>query len=463
MPRAMTEDRLKRIFGAYDIRGRVGTDLDSPAVRAIARAYGGYLCPQGPGHFLIGHDDRWSSAAFAEAASYGLREFGHKVTHIGLASTPLVYWYGAEGGFDGSIAISASHLPPDYNGLKLCSRDALPLSSEHGLQDIADILRKPQRTSPYPFNELVRYTSPLAEYASEIRRHLKPMTPLKVVVDAGNGMGGLATEAMLASVDMVELWRLNFDLDSKFPVRPSNPLEPGALEQLAGTVKRCSLDFGLAFDGDADRAIAVDEQGNMLPPDALGGLIAVHMLKTNPGAVILHDLRVSRALPEQIEAAGGKPVRSRVGHAFIKRAMREHKAIFAMELSGHYYYSDLHFTDNAQRTLVELVNIVSAENRPLSGLIEPFERYPTSGEINLEVTDREELLAKLEPQYKDAKVDHLDGLSVDYPDWWFNARPSHTESLMRVNVGAVSRALLKEKQQVLLGQIHKINEGLKRP
>jgi phosphomannomutase len=134
-----------------------------------------------------------------------------------------------------------------------------------------------------------------------------------------------------------------------------------------------------------------------------------------------------------------------------------------MELSGHYYYSDLHFTDNAQRTLVELVNIVSAENRPLSGLIEPFERYPTSGEINLEVTDREELLAKLEPQYKDAKVDHLDGLSVDYPDWWFNARPSHTESLMRVNVGAVSRALLKEKQQVLLGQIHKINEGLKRP
>jgi phosphomannomutase len=456
------EDRLKRIFGAYDIRGIVGTDLDSPGVRAIARAFGEYLCSQRPGHFLIGHDDRWSSAGFAEAASYGLREFGHKVTHIGLASTPLVYWSGAEGGFDGSMAISASHLPPGYNGLKLCSRDALPLSSEHGLGDIADILRKPQRTSAYPFNEIVRYTSPLAEYASEIRRHLRPMTPLKVAVDAGNGMGGMATEAILASVDMIELWRLNFHLDSKFPVRPSNPLEPGALVQLAGTVKRHSLDFGLAFDGDADRAIAVDEQGNMLPPDALGGLIAIHLLKTNPGATILHDLRVSRALPEQIKAAGGKPVRSRVGHAFIKRAMREHQAIFAMELSGHYYYADLHYTDNAQRTLVELANIVSAENRPLSGLLEPFERYPTSGEINLEVTDREELLVRLEAQYKNASVDHLDGLSVDYPDWWFNVRPSHTESLMRVNVGAVSRALLKEKQQILLGQIHKINQDSKR-
>lgn len=454
---------LEKNLRAYDIRGIVGTDLDSPRVRAIARAYGEYLCPQRPGGFLIGHDDRWSSAAFAEAASYGLREVGHKVTHIGLASTPLVYWSGAEGGFDGSIAISASHLPPHYNGLKLCSRDALPLSSEHGLRDIAEILRRPQRTSLYPFNEAVRYSSPLAEYASEIRRHVKPVRALKVAVDAGNGMGGMAAEAVLASVDMIELWRLNFHLDGKFPVRPSNPLGPGALEQLAGTVKKNGLDFGLAFDGDADRAIAVDEQGHMLPPDALGGLIALNMLKAHPGAVILHELRVSRALPEQIGAAGGKPVRSRVGHAFIKRAMREHDAQFAMELSGHYYYADLHYTDNALRTLVELINIVSAVSRPLSGLIEPFKRYPASGEMNLEVTDREGLLARLEAQYKGAHVDHLDGLSVDYPDWWFNVRPSQTEPIMRVNVGAVSRARLREEQQTLLGRIHEIDERLERP
>lgn len=458
MPISLTEERLKRIFGAYDIRGVVGTDLDSSAVRAIAHAYGEYICPERPGRFLIGHDDRRSSAAFAEAASYGLRECGHMVTHMGLASTPEVYWYGAEGGFDGSIAISASHLPPDTNGLKLCSRDALPLSSDHGLQDIADILRRPSRAAcPRPFNEVVRFAAPLAEYAAEIRRRLKPARPLRVAVDAGNGMGGLATEAILSPFDQVELWRLNFYLDSKFPVRPSNPLEPGALDQLAGTVKRQGLDLGVAYDGDADRAVAVDERGDPVPPDALGGLIALHLLRASPGAVILHDLRVSRVLPELIQAAGGRPVRCRVGHAFIKRAMREHKAVFALELSGHYYYADLHYTDNGQRTLAELINVVTAANQPLSELIKPFERYPTSGEINLKVKERGNLLARLETEYRDAHVDHLDGLSVDYPDWWFNARPSQTEPLLRINIGAVSRELLQERQRILLEQVRKIN------
>lgn len=454
------EERYARIFGAYDIRGVVGHDLDSPMVREIARAYGEYLCPRRPGHFLIGHDDRRSSAAFAEAASFGLRESGHKVTHIGLASTPMVYWFGAEGGFDGSIAISASHLPPDYNGLKLCSRDALPLSSEHGLTEIADILRKPQRTSSHPCNEEVQHFSPLLEYASEIRRHLKPTRLLKVAVDAGNGMGGMATEATLVPIDTVELWRLNFHPDSKFPVRPSNPLEPGALDQLAGIVKRHGLDFGLAFDGDADRAIVVDEQGKMVPPDALGGLIAIHMLKTTPGATILHDLRVSRALPEEVKAASGQAVRSRVGHAFIKRAMREHGAVFAMELSGHYYYADLHYTDNGLRTLVELVNIVSAADKQLSELIEPFKRYPTSGEINQVVSDRKAALDSLEGKYRDGHIDHLDGLSVDYPDWWFNARPSQTEPVLRLNIGATDPVVLEEKQRILLEQMSDIAKGL---
>jgi phosphomannomutase len=454
------EERYSRIFGAYDIRGVVGHDLDSPMVREIARAYGEYLCPQRPGHFLIGHDDRWSSAAFAEAASFGLRESGHKVTHIGLASTPMVYWFGAEGGFDGSIAISASHLPPNYNGLKLCSCDALPLSSEHGLTEVADILRKPQRTSSHPCNEEVRHFSPLLEYASEIRQHLKPLRLLKVAVDAGNGMGGMATEATLVPVDTVELWQLNFHPDSKFPVRPSNPLEPGALDQLAGIVKRHGLDFGLAFDGDADRAIVVDEQGKMVPPDALGGLIAIHMLKTTPGATILHDLRVSRALPEEVKAASGQAVRSRVGHAFIKRAMREHGAVFAMELSGHYYYADLHYTDNGLRTLVELVNIVSAADKQLSELIEPFKRYPTSGEINQVVSNREAALDSLEGKYRDGHIDHLDGLSVDYPDWWFNARPSQTEPVLRLNIGATDPVVLEEKQRILLEQISDIAKGL---
>jgi phosphomannomutase len=455
------EDRYSRIFGAYDIRGVVGKDLDTPTVMAITRAFGDYLCPEQPGSFVIGHDDRWSSAAFAEAASIGLRQSEHKVTHIGLSSTPMVYWYGAEGGFDGSITISASHLPPNYNGLKLCSRDALPLSDEHGLSDIEAMLRTSSGTKTRPCSEIVRYVSPLAEYAAQIGRHLKPGRLLKVAVDAGNGMGGMDTETMLAQYDMIELWRLNFHPDSKFPVRPSNPLIEGTLDQLAATVTKNSLDFGVAFDGDADRAIVVDEQGKMVPPDSLGGVIAVNMLKKSTGATILHDLRVSRALPEQIEAAGGRPVRSRVGHAFIKRAMREHNAEFAMELSGHYYYADLHYTDNALRTLVEVINILSSQNEPLSELVKPFQRYATTGEINLEVANRDRVLAGLKTKYHDGNADHLDGLSVDYPDWWFNIRSSHTEPVLRLNLGTVRQGLLDRKRTELLSQIRRLDNAKK--
>jgi phosphomannomutase len=454
-----TEDRYGKIFGAYDIRGVVGEDLDTPTVAGIARAYGDYICPRGPGHFVIGHDDRWSSAAFAEAASVGLRQSGHKVTHMGLSSTPMVYWYGAEGGFDGSITISASHLPPEHNGLKLCARDALPLSDERGLPEIQAILRKPPKTSTRACSEIVRYASPMLEYAAQIRGHLRPGRPLRIAVDAGNGMGGMETEAVLGISDTIDLWRLNFHPDSKFPVRPSNPLEPGALDQLSTIVTKNKLDFGVAFDGDADRAVAVDELGRMVPPDALGGLIALYLLEKNPGSNILHDLRVSRVLPELIEVGGGRPVRSRVGHAFIKRAMRENKAVFAMELSGHYYYADLHYTDNAQRTLVELINIVSVKNAPLSKLIKPFQRYPTSGEINLEVKDRDAVLKAIEKHYADGNTDHLDGLSVDYPDWWFNVRPSHTEPILRLNLGALGRDLLDRKRQELLSQIKSLDNA----
>jgi phosphomannomutase len=454
------EDRYSRVFGAYDIRGIVGDDLDSATVMAIARAYGDYLCPKEPGSFLIGHDGRWSSPALAEAMSIGLRESGHRVTHIGLSSTPMVYWYGAEGGFDGSIAISASHLPANYNGLKLCQRDALPLSGEHGLPEIEAISRKMPKQPVHPSCELLAFTSPLDQYTACIRSRLKLARPLKITVDSGNGMGSISTEALFSPFDPLELWRLSFHTDPYFSERSPNPLEEGALDRLSETVKERKLDFGLAFDGDADRAVAVDNRGKMVPPDALGGLIAMHFLKENPGAVILYDLRMSRAVVEQIEAAGGQPVRSRVGHAFIKRAMRDHSAVFAMELSGHYYYSDLHYTDNGLRTLVELINIVSAENKPLSELIKPFLRYPTSGEINLKVADQEKVLTALENKYRDGRINHLDGLSVDYPDWWFNTRSSHTESILRVNIGATSKNLLSNKSKVLLADIENISKSL---
>jgi phosphomannomutase len=446
------ENRYAKIFGAYDIRGVVGEELDSPMVRAIAGAYGDYLCPDQPGHFVIGHDGRWSSPALAEAASVGLRESGHNVTHMGLASTPMVYWYGAEGGFDGSIAVTASHLPPQYNGLKLCQRDALPLSSEHGLSEILAMLQKgPQRKQ---CNELLQQTSPLPLYVARMRGFLKLEKSIRVAVDAGNGVGSIAAEALLSVVDRVQLWQLGFHPDGYFRERSPNPLNEGALDDLSEMVKKEGLDFGVAFDGDADRMVAVDETGVMIPPDAVGGLIGLRILKQNSGATILHDLRTSRAFPEEIKAAGGYPVRTRVGHAFIKRAMRQQKALFAMELSGHYYYADLHYIDSGLRTLVELMNIVSSTDEPLSRLIKPFLRYPTSGEINLEVADRDKALLALESKYRSGQIDHLDGLSVDYDDWWFNARPSNTEPVLRLNIGATSKALLEEKRKELLSKLN---------
>ena len=446
------ENRYAKIFGAYDIRGVVGEELDSPMVRAIAGAYGDYLCPDQPGHFVIGHDGRWSSPALAEAASVGLRESGHNVTHMGLASTPMVYWYGAEGGFDGSIAVTASHLPPQYNGLKLCQRDALPLSSEHGLSEILAMLQKgPQRKQ---CNELLQQTSPLPLYVARMRGFLKLEKSIRVAVDAGNGVGSIAAEALLSVVDRVQLWQLGFHPDGYFRERSPNPLNEGALDDLSEMVKKEGLDFGVAFDGDADRMVAVDETGVIIPPDAVGGLIGLRILKQNSGATILHDLRTSRAFPEEIKAAGGYPVRTRVGHAFIKRAMRQQKALFAMELSGHYYYADLHYIDSGLRTLVELMNIVSSTDEPLSRLIKPFLRYPTSGEINLEVADRDKALLALESKYRSGQIDHLDGLSVDYDDWWFNARPSNTEPVLRLNIGATSKALLEEKRKELLSKLN---------
>jgi phosphomannomutase len=445
------ENRYAKIFGAYDIRGVVGEELDSPMVRAIAGAYGDFLCPDQPGHFVIGHDGRWSSPALAEAASVGLRESGHHVTHMGLASTPMVYWSGAEGGFDGSIAVTASHLPQQYNGLKLCQRDAIPLSSEHGLSEILAILqRRPQRKE---CNELLQQASPLPRYVARMRDFLKLEKPITVAVDAGNGVGSVAAEALLSVVDRVQLWRLGFHPDGYFRERSPNPLTEGALNGLSAVVKKEGLDFGVAFDGDADRMVAVDETGEMIPPDAVGGLIGLRTLKQNSGATILHDLRASRAFPEEIEAAGGHPVRTRVGHAFIKLAMREQKAAFAMELSGHYYYADLHYIDSGLRTLVELMNIISSTDEPLSRLIKPFLRYPASGEVNLEVVDRDKALLALESKYRSGQIDHLDGLSVDYDDWWFNARPSNTEPVLRLNIGAISKTLLEEKRRELLGQI----------
>ena len=453
----MDSESFIPLFGAYDIRGIVGENLNGEVTRKIAQAYGKSISPNRSGIFLIGHDGRVSSPALAESFSVGLREAGHQVVHLGQATTPMIYWCGAEGKYDGSVCVTASHLPPEHNGFKLCRQDAIPLSGEHGLPEIIAEMKKDSKPAQGVSKEIIHQSSLIAHYATYLRSFLHPDRPLKVAVDAGNGVGGIDTALLFDRIENVNLIKLCFYSDGTFPERSPNPLEPGALAHLSKTVVENKCDFGLAFDGDADRAVVVDEKGDMVPPDYLGGIIAMHFLKSHPGATVLYDLRATRAFAEVVRDAGGVPIRSRVGHAFVKAAMREQHAIFAAELSGHYYYADLHFTDSGLRTLIELCNLVSEQNAPLSELTKPFHKYATSGEINQAAREPEKILKSLAELYKDGKMDHLDGLSVDYADWWFNVRASQTEPVIRLNIGAVKSDMLLQKQQTLLSQIRKIN------
>ena len=457
-------DHLDQIFGAYDIRGVVGENLDSPTARRIARAYGDHVTPDRPGRYLVGHDARLTSPALAEAVSVGLREGGHHVVHLGQATTPMTYWVGAEEGFDGSVTVTASHLPPEHNGMKLCRDDAKPLSVEDGLPEIEAAVRRalvegdPPPASPT--DEVTGRIDRMEVYVAALRRFLAPSRPLRIAVDASCGVGGVDTERLLSPVDPVasaglEVWFLNTAPDGRFPAHSGNPLDEDATTELSALVVERGLDLGVAYDGDADRLVAVDETGARLGPGTLGGLLALRLLEGAPGATVLYDLRASRALPEVIAAHGGVPQRTRVGHAIIKPAMRAADAVFAAELSGHYYYCDLHVTDSGLRSLIELVNLVAASDRPLSVLRRPFDVYPTAAEANREVADRAAVLAGLEAAYvaDGLTVEHLDGLSVDGDDWWANVRASNTEPVIRVNVGATTADRLAAVQATLWARV----------
>lgn len=445
-------DRLDEIFGAYDIRGVVGDNIGTPIMRGIGRAFGDHVGEGStrPGRYLIGHDGRTTSPALAEAVSVGLREGGHRVAHLGLATTPMTYWVGAQHGYDGSVTVTASHLPPEHNGCKLCREDAIPLSVDDGLPDIEASMRAGGDTGPVTQpDESLGHVDAMSEYVAMLRSHLTAARPLRFAVDASCGVGGTDTDVLFDDETMatlgLEVWKLNFHVDGRFPAHSANPMEPAATEQLSRAVVEHGLDFGLCYDGDADRAQVVDENGDRLPPDSTGALLALHLLASSPGATVLYDLRASRAVPDAIEAAGGKAVRTRVGHAIVKPAMRAEDAVFAAELSGHYYYRDMHFTDSGVRSLIELINLLSARDEPLSVLRRPLETYALSGEINRTVTDRAQVTAvisSLEDASTDGRIDHLDGLSVDYDDWWFNVRASNTEPVLRFNVGAVDEPTL---------------------
>jgi len=440
------------IFKAYDIRGRYPDELGEEMAEKIGSAFVRLL---GAKRIVVGRDMRLSSGTIAGAFARGVTRAGADVADIGEVSTPLLNYAIYRGEFDGGAMVTASHLPGDMNGLKLAGRDAVPLSGDRGLPLLESMIGGEAVSAGAGAHY---HVDMLDDYVGTVAGFARAPGSLTIAVDAGSGMAGPEIPRLFERVPAWRLVPMYLEPDGRFPHHHANPLDPATTRELQDRVVAEGADFGAAFDGDADRCGFIDERGERVREDLVTGLIAEYLLEENPGATIMYDLRSSRAVVEAIERAGGRGVRSRVGHAFIKARMREEDAIFAGELSGHYYYRDMGFTDNGLLTLVMVANIVAARDQPLSELIRPLDRYPTTGEINLRVDDPERVFTVLAARYHDAEPDYLDGLTVNYPAWWFNIRRSHTEPLVRLNIEADTESLMEEKRQEVLGIIREAEE-----
>jgi len=349
--------------------------------------------------------------------------------------------------------VTASHNPPEYNGFKLCRQEARPLSMDQGIGEIRDLVLRDQFPDP-PSPGTVHSKEILNDFADHVLSLIdtKSVRPLKVVVDAGNGMAGKVVPAVFGRLPL-QVVPLYFELDGRFPNHLANPLEPENVVDLRHAVLEHKADLGIAFDGDADRMFILDEHGQFVGGDMITALVSKSLLRKHPGASIVYNLICSRAVPETIEREGGKPIRSRVGHSFIKAKMREHDAIFGGEHSGHFYFRDNWYADSGIIAALTVIELLSQEGVTMSEALKPLDTYFRSGEINSEVADQQAVLRRLESRFSDGELDYLDGLTVSYPDWWFNVRPSNTQPLLRLNVEANDPALLEEKTQAVLSVI----------
>jgi phosphomannomutase len=436
------------IFKAYDIRGIYGTTLTDDIAERIGRAYATFLKPK---KVVVGMDMRPHSKPLFEALARGLMRQGCDVVGLGMCSTPMSYFANGTLKADGSIMITASHNPGEWNGFKPCRAQAIPISGATGIADIEKIVESGAFGPPPAKPGTLSSYDIVPEYCRHVKAHATPAGVLKVAIDFANAMGILEAKCLegLMKVDPL------FDtLDGTFPNHEANPLNEETLHDLQAKVRSGSYAFGVAFDGDADRAGFVDEKGEVVPMDMITALIARSVLQKEKG-VIFYDLRSSWAVKEVIEEAGGTPRMSRVGHAFIKQQMRDANALFAGELSGHYYFRDNFFTESSAMAVLRVADIVARAGKPLSELIRPIKRYFASGEINSEVHDPQAVLQAIRKAYSDGRMIELDGVSVEYADWWFNVRCSNTEPLVRLNLEAKTRARMEQKRDELLALIRK--------
>jgi phosphomannomutase len=427
---------LDQVFKAYDVRGLYPDQLDEDLARRIGRAF---IELTGAGSLAIGQDMRPSSEPMAEALADGATSQGADVIRVGLCSTDMLYY--VSGALDvAGIMLTASHNPSQYNGLKFTRPGAVPVGQESGLADLKRMVAEGEPSDDAPKRgEVQQGEDLLPRYAEHVRGFVDQdaLRPLKVVADAGNGMAGHVLPVIFERLpfDLVPMY---FELDGTFPNHPADPINPKNLEALRQRVVAERADVGLAFDGDADRVFLVDETGGIVQSSLVGALVSRTMCEREPGATVLYNLICSHVVPETIREAGGNPVRTRVGHSFIKAVMAETGAIFGCEHSGHYYFRDNYRADSGLIAALVTLEVLSRANRPLSEVLAPYRRYADSGEINrrIEGDDPKSAIQRVAEDYPEDQRDWTDGLTIEAQDWWFNLRPSNTEPLLRLNVEA---------------------------
>jgi phosphomannomutase len=440
------------IFKAYDIRGVYGEQFNEEDAWKIGCAAARFLPSLLRGYdrgqanmqsICVGRDMRTHSEPLANALIEGMISTGANVIDIGMIDTPQMYFAINHLGTCGGIQVTASHNPAKYNGFKISGIQAKPIGADTGLKDIEHIALALLHTKGKPSGSVLKRDL-TEDYKNHVLKFLNPkVKDLKIAIDASNGMAGKMVPAIFGDLP-IEIISINFEHDGKFKHEP-NPLIEKNLSQVKAAIKKSKCDFGVCFDGDADRLIMIDEKGKTIGCDLITALMVPYFLEKEPKSAVVYDLRSSRVVMEEIIKLGGTPRRERVGHAYMKKALRDSHAVFGGEVSGHFYYRDSFYTDSGMITLVHMMNIISSAKTLVSELIKPLRRYSSSGEINYEVEDKQGKMDELAKRYSDGQIDHLDGVTIGFKDWWCNCRPSNTEPLLRLNVEAKTKELLDEK------------------
>jgi len=444
-----------KVFKAYDVRGLYPSELDEDGAARIGRAYVQHFEPKA---VAVGRDMRVSSPTMAAALIEAISAAGAEVVDLGLVGTEMVYFAVDDLSLDGGICVTASHNPKDYTGLKIVRRGALPVGGDSGLAEIRELALSYEEPRVADGAGRVREADIWPGFAQKVLSFVDPsaIRPLRVVVDAANGMAGVMLSPVLEQLPQLDVVRCNFEPDGTFPNHEPNPLLPENREFVVRRTREAGADLGVAYDGDADRCFFVDDTGEFVPGDFVTALLARSVLEREPGAKVIYDVRASWAVRREIEEAGGVPLVNRVGHAFIKHRMRKEGAAFAGEVSAHYYFRDFAQADSGVVPFLLMLGLLSQTGRKLSEILAPYrERYFLTGEINTPVADVPLTLQELKERYsaEGGRISHLDGLSVDFDDWHFNVRPSNTEPLLRLNLEALSHEVMQAKRDEVLGVI----------